>query len=118
MNSAITFKTVYDYILDNKIYRDPTICIERLASQLDMKQKDLTALFNNYCGQSFDCFINGLRIMEAKRLMEERTFNGFSIDAIGRMAGFNSKSEFRYNFKERIGRFPADFKISTRYSKL
>jgi transcriptional regulator GlxA family with amidase domain len=112
--TSLKFKEVYDFVLDNKLYRDPSITVSRLAHNLNMDSGQLKELFSNYCGQDFYCFINELRVFEAKRMLEENTYSGFSVDAIGRMAGFNSKTDFIFNFKERTGRFPTDYKASYR----
>lgn len=112
---TITFKEVYDYILDNKLYRDPAITPSRLAHKLNLSTSQLKEMCVTYCGDNFNHFIKELRVKEAKRMIEESCYSGFSIDAIGRMAGFNSKTEFNSSFKEMVGRFPSDYKASYKY---
>lgn len=112
---ALTFKEVYDYILDNKLYRDPALSPSRLAHKLNVSSSALKQMCKDYCGNDFKCFITELRVKEAKRMIEESCYSGFSIDAIGRMAGFNSKTEFVSNFKEMVGRLPSDYKASYKY---
>ena len=115
MNNALTFKEVYDYVLDNKLYRDPMLTPSRLAHKLKMSTADIKELCVEYCGNDFTKFITELRVREAKRMIEESCYSGFSIDAIGRMAGFNSKNEFVASFKELVGRMPTDYKASYKY---
>lgn len=113
--NPLRFKEIYDFIIDNKLYRDPSLSASRLAHHVKISTEELKALFESYCGKDFKCFIAELRVLEARKMIEENSYRGFSIEAIGRMSGFNSTTEFVSRFKNSTGRLPKDYKENCSY---
>lgn len=91
-----------------KLYTDPFLKVAYLAEKLDSTPHDLSRLLNENLGQNFTEFINTYRVEEAKTLM--LTNQHYTIEAIGNLSGFNSKSAFYKAFKSQIGTTPAKFR--------
>ena len=109
--SDLTYNDLKTYVLNNKLFRDPSLTSERLSNLLTVSNDRINFLILKGCGFDFKCFINRLRVAEAKRMLEETTFYGFSVDAIGRMSGFNSRHEFNHTFRELTGVLPKEYKV-------
>ena len=93
---------------EQKLYVDPKLKIADLADKVDATPHELSKFLNVYLNQSFTEFVNNYRIEEAKNLLLSSD-NRYTIEAIGNLSGFNSKSAFYKAFKSRTGLTPAKF---------
>jgi AraC-like DNA-binding protein len=91
-----------------KLYRDPDLSLEYLASSISMNGAQLSELLNLHQGQSFTAYVNGFRIEHAKTALLEKP--GTSILDIAFECGFNSKSTFNAAFKSSTGITPSKFR--------
>jgi AraC-like DNA-binding protein len=60
-------------------------------------------------GNNFYDFINGYRIMEAKRLLLDPSKRHYTVLAIAFESGFNSKTTFNKVFRKVTGLTPTEF---------
>ena len=90
------------------LYKNPDIKLKDLADKLDVSSHFLSQLLNDNLGESFNQYINVLRIEESKDLIKNN--NQFTLEAIGLEAGFSSKSSFYSTFKKVTGVTPAAYK--------
>ena len=88
------------YMEKEKPYLDFDLSLERLASNLNMPEKDLSILINHHLGKHFFDFINEYRIAEAKKILENPENKKLTILEILYQVGFNSKSSFYTAFKK------------------
>ncbi|WP_460219393.1 helix-turn-helix domain-containing protein [Psychroserpens sp. MEBiC05023] len=91
-----------------KPYTNPNLKIADVAEKLELTTHELSKFVNDNLGKNFTDFINGYRIEEAKQLIA--TQNKFTIEAIGNLSGFNSKSAFYKAFKKHTDTTPAQYK--------
>lgn len=95
-------------IVEEKLYRNPSLKLTDVASQLDVLPHYLSQFLNDNLQKSFSLYINEFRVAEAKLLLV--TNDQYTIEAIGYECGFNSKSTFFTAFKKVTGITPARFK--------
>ncbi len=93
----------------DKPFLDPNLNLVKLAEMMDINSKHLSMILNNSVGKSFYDFVNFYRIEEAKDLLMDPNTSYLTIEAIGRQAGFKSKSSFYTAFKKLTGMTPKAF---------
>lgn len=91
-----------------KLYTNPNLKMVDVAEKLELTSHELSKLLNNNLNKSFTDFVNERRVEEAKLLIEHE--NKYTIEAIGNLSGFNSKSAFYKAFKRFTNTTPAQYK--------
>jgi len=95
--------------MSEKIFTDPRLSIEVLAKMINSNSKYVSQVFNECFGSSFSNYINKLRIEEAKRIFCEHKSARYSIEGVGTMVGFQSKSTFNTQFRKFTGMTPSEY---------
>jgi AraC-like DNA-binding protein len=95
--------------MSDKIFTDPKLSIEVLAKMINSNSKYVSQVFNDSFGSSFSNYINRLRIEEAKRIFCEHKSARYSIEGVGNMVGFQSKSTFNTQFRKFTGMTPGEY---------
>lgn len=96
-----------------KPYLDSELTLPMLADRLGIPAYQLSQVINESLGTTFFDFINGHRVEEAKRLLQDPSRSAYTVLAIASEAGFNSKSAFNATFKKIVGRTPSQFRRKT-----
>ncbi|WP_242202282.1 helix-turn-helix domain-containing protein [Aestuariivivens insulae] len=104
------FNKIKDYIIKNKLYLDPLLSMESLASDLGMSKSYFSKLINSYSEYNFSDYINSLRVAQAKKFLSNNEFSEYTIVAIGLECGFNSKSTFYSAFKKFTSETPTSYR--------
>lgn len=108
-----TDKILYDEIVQlldqQKLYKNPEFNLSLLAKKLNTNRSYVSKAINEGGNKSFIEFINDYRIAESKRLLCSMDIKQVTIEAIGKEAGFNSKSTFFRVFKTNTGVTPSFF---------
>ncbi|SEQ05447.1 AraC-type DNA-binding protein [Hyunsoonleella jejuensis] len=104
------FDRIRDYVIKDKLYLDPLLSMESLASDLGMSKSYFSKLINSYSDYNFSDFINSLRVEQAKKFLSNNEFSEYTIVAIGLECGFNSKSTFYSAFKKFTSETPSAFR--------
>jgi len=95
---------------DKKMFLDPEIRLEKLATNLGIKKHLLSQLINEKKGMSFFEYINSLRVEEAKLLLKQTSKKQLTVIEIAYMVGFNNKVSFNSTFKKITGKTPTEFR--------
>lgn len=90
-------------------YLEPGLSIREVASRMGSNESYVSRALNQGLSQSFNQFINGLRIEHARKLIRE---GQSSMLNIAFDSGFNSKATFNRVFKNHTGQTPSQFKSS------
>ncbi|WP_282134282.1 helix-turn-helix domain-containing protein [Seonamhaeicola maritimus] len=106
------FEKIRSYIVDNKLYLDPLLGMESLASDMRMSKSYFSKLINSYSNFNFSDFINSFRVEQAKKFLSNDDFRDYTIVAIGLECGFNSKSTFYSAFKKFTSETPTSFRAN------
>jgi len=93
-----------------KPYLDYELTLEKLASQIEVPEKDLSLAINHYLNTHFFDFINQYRINEAKSILSDLKRKDETVLEILYAVGFNSKSSFYTAFKKLTGQTPKNFR--------
>ncbi|WP_375238113.1 helix-turn-helix domain-containing protein [Aurantibacter sp.] len=97
-------------ILEDKVFLNPKLTVKLLATQIDSNEKYMSYLINKKYDKNFSNFINEHRIEFAKKILVDKDYNQYTIEAIGGLSGFNSKSGFNTFFKKYTGLTPSQYK--------
>lgn len=97
-----------------RVYQDPDLDVEGLADSMGISPRSLSGLINGHYGKNFYDFVNGYRISEAQRLLEDPDSETLTIQRIFENAGFSSKSTFNTLFKKVTGKTPSEYRRSAR----
>jgi AraC-like DNA-binding protein len=92
-----------------KPYLNPMITLNEVSLLLEISINHLSQVINEKTNMNFNDYINKYRINEAKLILLSPQYQKITIDAIAKMAGFNSKSAFYAAFKKHLGMNPKEF---------
>jgi len=92
---------------NEKLFTDPNISTSIFATKLNTNKNYISQVINEFHKSNFNHFINEYRIKEARELLSNNNLNKYTIEAIGNMVGFKSKSSFYQAFKKFTGLTPS-----------
>jgi AraC-like DNA-binding protein len=98
-----------EIIAQRKLYTNKNISPDLVASELEINKQDVLNNFTN--GLSFNDFISQLRVNDAKSKLLNPQFEHYTVEAIGKEAGFHSRSTFYDAFKKYTGQTPTQFRL-------
>lgn len=101
-----------NYLLNNEAYLDAKLNLKDVAKELGINYKYLSQVINSKYDCSFIHLVNSYRIEAAKKELRRSKNNRDSIEQIGYLSGFQSKSAFYSNFKKHTGLTPVQFQKS------
>lgn len=96
------------YLDREKAYLEPRLSLEQVASNLEIRPDQLSAIINSKLNTSFSTLINLKRLEEATRLLQKDLDK--SILDISLECGFGSKSSFNRQFKLQFGKTPTEYR--------
>ncbi len=108
--AAAYYEEVLRLMEQEKMYLDPELNLKELASRIGISSNYASQILNHYSGKNFFEFVNGYRVEEVKRLLNDEAYSHLSLLGIGMECGFNSKSTFNLSFKKLTGHPPSYFK--------
>ncbi|MGS2761828.1 helix-turn-helix domain-containing protein [Sinomicrobium sp. M5D2P9] len=93
-----------------KPYLDDDLTLQKLSSQINIPEKELSALINRDLGTHFFDFVNTYRINDAKAILKDPGQKDQTILEILYDVGFNSKSSFYTAFRKNTGLTPKQYR--------
>lgn len=90
-------------------YLEPRLSIRDLAARMGSNETYISRSLNQGLGQSFNDFVNGLRVEKAKQLIAS---GDISMLETAYASGFNSKATFNRVFRETLKMTPSAYKAS------
>jgi len=106
---AISTK-LQDLMRSAKPYLNPDLTINRLADILQCSRHHLSQVLNDKLHQSYNDYVNALRMEEARRMLLEPQYLEHKIASIAYESGFNSLSTFNEVFKKKVGKTPTEYR--------
>ena len=97
------------FMQKSRIYLDPDLSLEVLATRMKMSRHHLTQLLNERVEKNFYSFINEYRIGEAIDRLNDPSSH-VNILSLAFDCGFNSKSSFNNYFKKITGTTPTAYR--------
>ncbi|MEQ8954881.1 MAG: helix-turn-helix domain-containing protein, partial [Gammaproteobacteria bacterium] len=95
---------------NKKLFTDPGLGVQELAAQIGVPPKSISRAVNRSLGMSLPNYLTQCRLREAERLLTDPKEHRFTVEGIGRQAGFGSRSAFYRAFQEKYGESPAGFR--------
>ncbi len=97
------------YLTDERPYLNPDFSIGEMAAALKVPQHHISYCLRVLFKQSFPKLKTTLRIQYALQLMNSSDFEHLSIEGIGQMAGFSSRSSFYSAFQAEMDCSPGEY---------
>lgn len=101
---------IEEALLEDDRYRDIEMSFKKLASCLNMSEKDLSKSINDNFNMNYYQLLNSLRIKKCIEIMSNPDNENYSIADFQYEVGFASKSSFFTNFKSYTGQTPLKYK--------
>lgn len=97
------------YVMDmEKLYKDDKLSLQTLSQKVSVTPHILSQVLNERMNKSFSDFVNGFRIEEAKKMLQEAD-EDTSVLHVCYEVGFNSKSAFYRAFKKYTNKTPIQY---------
>ncbi len=116
-NSNLNTKLIEQYKSDlinlmevDKLYLNGKLSIQDVSEKLNIPKQYISEVLNEHMNTNFQDFINGYRVEEFIKRIENDQNNQFTLLGIATEVGFNSKSSFNAIFKKFKGLTPTQFK--------
>ncbi len=102
-------KRLHYFIVEEQVFLQSNLTLKMLAEKLNTSSNNLSWLLNQVYQTTFYDYINGHRIQEFIRKIENQEHQQHTILAIAIDVGFNSKTTFNKVFKNSMGVTPSDY---------
>ena len=110
LNGQLSKADILENMEKFKPYLQKKLTLKQLADQLNINSHQLSYLLNLHFNENFNSFINRLRINYIlAQFSIHNNLQQYSIDGLGRQAGFSSKTTFFTEFKKRMGATPYSY---------
>ncbi|WP_299259285.1 helix-turn-helix domain-containing protein [uncultured Aquimarina sp.] len=109
-NDNAYYKELEFLMKEAKLYRNPNLGLDSVASKLKISSNYLSQLVNKLTGKNFADYINTFRVEDAKSKLKSTSFANYTIVSIALESGFNSKSTFYAAFKKVAGISPSVYR--------
>ena len=94
---------------EQEFYKQNDLSNALLAETLDVHVNTLSQVINERTNHNFYDFVNGYRVAEFKRLLDDPKNHNLTLLALAYECGFNSKSSFNRYFKKATGQTPSQY---------
>lgn len=101
---------IKNLLREEKIFLKHTLTLDSLADILDSNRSYTSHVINEVFDMNFYNLINKYRIEEAIQMLQDGKHKSYSMEGIGNLCGFTSRSSFNSAFKKFTGKTPSDFK--------
>lgn len=102
-------KRIFDLFGEEKIYQNHSLNVGEFADRLGVKPRVVTQVLDKLSGTSFKELTNLYRIKYAVEKIEEGYLEKYTLEALGKEAGFNSRITFFNVFKKEMGICPREY---------
>lgn len=92
-----------------QVYLNPNLMVADFGKMMKLPPREVTQILNNLYGHSFKELVNMYRVSFAKQKIEEGFLDQFTLDSLGGISGFSSRTTFFNVFKKELGVSPNDF---------
>lgn len=102
-------RRIYELLVVEEIYKRQGLTVGEFAKKLGVQSRIVTQIFEKLYGHTFKELTNMYRVEFAKQRIEEGYLDLYTLDALGKEAGFSSRTTFFNVFKKEIGICPSEY---------
>ncbi|WP_435260993.1 helix-turn-helix domain-containing protein [Tenacibaculum sp. nBUS_03] len=110
-------KTIDYYMANEKLYLNPSLNLSFLSNYIKIPDRLISKSINEIKNKNFNRFVHEYRIEEFKRLILDKKYDKYSIEALAHEIGYNSRASFYKNFKTIVGVSPHDYIENVKINK-
>lgn len=92
--------------------------VAELAEMTGLREKVVSQTINSYWGMNFNAYLNGFRMREAARRLEDSFYGHLTIEALAESIGFRNRSHFASLFRSSTGMSPAEYRRAAALAKI
>ncbi len=108
--ATLIYEKLSKAVLEEKLFLDKNLNLQKLTEICQCKSSTVSNVLNHHNNQNFYGFINEFRVNEVCKRLKNNENSHLTLDAIGELCGFKSKSTFYQSFKEVTGKTPMQYK--------
>ncbi|WP_299246797.1 helix-turn-helix domain-containing protein [uncultured Aquimarina sp.] len=102
--------TLISLMEKEKYYLDSNITRSIVAKELGISDGYLSEILKTDLNTNFNDFVNGYRVNQTIKMFHDKSFDIFTLEAIGYEAGFKSKSVFYKSFRKVTKKSPGVYR--------
>lgn len=103
---VIQWEKLNEFIHRERLFVNPKLNLRTLSESVELNQKLVSRLINQYADCNFYQYINQFRVDEFKKQLISNKAHKLSLWGVAQESGFNSKSTFHAVFKAIEGGYP------------
>lgn len=108
-SDSLSFQDIEAYVSEHDYFLNQNSSLKDLSEKLEISPNSLSRSINMETGFNFNDYLNQKRVNSAKERLRDSSFSNLTIEAIGNLVGFSSKSAFYSAFKKHTGHSPSAF---------
>jgi PAS domain S-box-containing protein len=105
----ILLEKIRTYFIKEEPFKNQHLQVADIAENLGISPRRVGEILKTCANQSFSEFVNTHRVRAAVSMLQNSNYQHLTVEAIGQMCGFNSKSVFHIAFKKIMGKTPTMF---------
>jgi len=108
-----TFREINNLIIQametDLLYLNPDLNLSMLAQKINIPQKTISTILNQYEKKGFSEFVNNYRVEAFKKKVTKANLSLLTIIGVAQECGFSSQSTFQRIFKQTTGMSPSEY---------
>ncbi len=101
---------IRDYFVNRRGFANPDLTIGDVAEQLAEPVRDVSHVVNHHLARNFYDLVNSYRVQAAEQIFTTEPASAATITDVMYQVGFNSKSSFNTQFKQKTGLTPSEYR--------
>ncbi len=108
---VLLYKNELKYLMtEEKLFKNKKLTVDNVAKRLNIPRQHLSEILNVHMNIGFQDLLNHYRVEDFVSCLQNKTYQNYTLLAIAKEVGFNSKSSFNTTFKKIKGMTPSEFK--------
>ena len=101
---------ILNKIVVEKKYRDPEYSARRMAEELGINTRYVSAVIGLRFDDNYAGLVNEYRIKEACYMLKDKRYLELTMEDIGTMVGYKSRQAFYLSFYRKVGKSPLAYR--------
>lgn len=109
MDDFMLTKRIFELFVREEVFKVQGLTVAQFAKRLGVNSRVVTRVLDKLAGHTFKELTNAYRVKYAAEKIEEGYLDRYTMDALGKEAGFNSRVTFFNVFKKEFGVCPKEY---------